>query len=83
MRRLHLKPEARRRLYALPPKHRDALFVALDDLEDSSRLGKPLAHEWEGAYRVACGPYRIVCQPLGDALVIHRIEHRAQVYRPR
>lgn len=83
MRRLHLKPEARRRLYALPPKHRDALFELLDELAAADWLGKALSKDLEGAYRVARGPFRLVVQPQGDALVVLRVQHRSEVYRSR
>lgn len=80
---LHLKPEARRRLYALPLKHREALFEALDELAAYGRLGKPLGNDLDGAYRLARGPYRLVVQPAGDAIVVLRVQHRDEVYRSR
>jgi len=80
---LHLKPEARRRLYALPPKHREAVFEMLDELGASGRLGKPLANDLDGAYRLARGPFRLVVQPAGVAVVVLRIQHRDEVYQPR
>ena len=80
---VHLKPEARRRLYALPLKHREAMFEVLAELTASGRLGMPLSKDLEGAYRLVRGEFRIVVQPAGDAIVVLRIQHRDEVYHPR
>jgi mRNA-degrading endonuclease RelE of RelBE toxin-antitoxin system len=49
------------------------------------RLSKPLRYELEGWHLARRGDYRVTFQILEDdrALLIGRIEHRADVYRPR
>lgn len=54
-------------------------------LDDPRNVGKPLQRELEGYWSARRGPYRVVYQlTAGDRVVqVVRIEHRADVYRPR
>jgi mRNA-degrading endonuclease RelE of RelBE toxin-antitoxin system len=49
------------------------------------RVGHPLQRELEGLWSARRGPYRIVYEVDDDArrIIVLRIDHRADVYRPR
>lgn len=49
------------------------------------RVGHPLQRELEGLWSARRGPYRIVYEVDDDArrVIVLRIDHRADVYRPR
>ena len=49
------------------------------------RVGRPLRRDLHGLWCARRGPYRIVYQidDAAELLVIVRIDHRADVYRPR
>jgi mRNA-degrading endonuclease RelE of RelBE toxin-antitoxin system len=84
---VQITPEGLRHLNKLPDKVRDAaLETALGPIaENPQRLGKPLVGELEGLRSARRGDYRIIYEILeGDEIVlIHRVQHRRDVYRPR
>lgn len=49
------------------------------------RVGHPLQRELEGFWSARRGPYRIIYEVDDDArrVIVVRIDHRADVYRPR
>jgi mRNA interferase RelE/StbE len=49
------------------------------------RVGHPLQRELEGLWSARRGPYRIIYEVDDDGprVVVVRIDHRADVYRPR
>jgi len=49
------------------------------------RVGQPLPRELAGHWTARRGPYRVVYEVDDDAAVVAvlRIDHRADVYRPR
>lgn len=54
-------------------------------LDNPRRVGGPLQRELAGLFSTRRGAYRVVCEILEDEaqVVVHRIDHRATVYRPR
>ncbi len=84
---VQLAPAAARSLDRLPYKVATAVveFVTATLPTDPYRMSKPLRFELEG-WRVARrGDYRVIFRLLLDdrVLVVGRIEHRAQAYRPQ
>ena len=77
---------ARRDLDKLPPRIVGAVIeFAFGDLaREPRRVGKPLGRELVGQYSARRGPYRLLYRIDDDAQTIwvHRIDHRANVYRP-
>lgn len=57
----------------------------LGALLDTRRVGHPLHRELAGLWAARRGPYRVVYEINEDAAVVNvvRIDHRADVYRPR
>lgn len=85
--RLQVAASAERALARLPEKVAAAvvefMLGALSD--DPLRVGRPLRREFEGLLSARRGAYRIVYEVHEDSKVVHvlRIDHRADVYRPR
>jgi mRNA-degrading endonuclease RelE of RelBE toxin-antitoxin system len=52
--------------------------------EDPSRLGKPLVGELAGLWSTRRGDYRIIYVIFEDdhVVLIHRVQHRRDAYRP-
>lgn len=77
---------ALRHLDRLPEKVRQAALETIFGpiAENPHRAGKPLGDELEGLRSARRGDYRIVYEILEDETVvlIHRIQHRRDVYRP-
>lgn len=78
---------AQRQLGRLPNRVAAAIaeFMLGPLLDEPLRVGGRLPRELEGLHSARRGSYRIVYEVLeADALVVvHRIDHRATVYRPR
>ena len=53
--------------------------------ENPHRVGGPLRRELADLHAARRGTYRIIYQIIDDRhlVVVHRIDHRANVYRPR
>jgi len=84
---VRITPEGLRHLDRLPPKVRHAALAALHGpiRENPYRLGKPLVGELSGLFSARRGDYRIVYS-IGEAakvVVVHRVQHRGDVYRLR
>lgn len=85
--RLQVAASAERALARLPEKVAAAvvefMLGALSD--DPLRVGRPLRREFEDLLSARRGAYRIVYEVHEDSKVVHvlRIDHRADVYRPR
>lgn len=71
----------------LPAKIRAAALEAIlgPIAENPQRAGKPLVGELTGLWSARRGDYRIVYEILeGEQIVVvHRVQHRGAVYRPR
>jgi mRNA interferase RelE/StbE len=84
---VQITPEGLRHLDQLPDKIRyAALETILGPLAGNPhRLGKPLVGELEGLHSARRGSYRIIYEIIEDETVvlIHRVQHRRDVYRPR
>ena len=84
---IELTPEARRHLNRLPEKIRDvAITLMLGSLSDNPhRAGKPLVGELEGLWSARRGDFRVVYEIDDDAniVIVLRVQHRGDVYRPR
>lgn len=80
-------PEGLRSVNRLPSKVRDAAreFAYGPLSRDPQRLGKPLMDELEGLLSARLGDYRVIYEILEEesVVLIHRIGHRRDVYRPR
>ncbi|HEY3833908.1 MAG TPA: type II toxin-antitoxin system RelE/ParE family toxin [Acidimicrobiia bacterium] len=79
--------EAVRHLDRLPAKIRSAAIeFALGSLADAPRrVGKPLVGELAGLWSARRGDYRVIYE-IDDGqrvVLIHRVQHRRDVYRPR
>ena len=80
-------PEAQRHLNNLPDKVRAAIleFVVGPLIADPGRLGKPLRGELEGLLSARREDYRVIYE-IDDAaglVIVHRAQHRGDVYRQR
>jgi mRNA interferase RelE/StbE len=79
-------PAAIRGLDRLPPKAAAAVveFATITLPSNPERMSKPLSNELEGLRSARRGDYRIVfsLNELTSVLLIVRIAHRANVYRP-
>jgi mRNA interferase RelE/StbE len=80
-------PEALRHLNDLPSKVREAALIALRGSisENPRQIGKPLVGDLAGLYSARRGDYRIIYEIDDEAnvVVVHRIQHRGDVYRRR
>jgi mRNA-degrading endonuclease RelE of RelBE toxin-antitoxin system len=84
---VEITPEGLRHLKRLPDKVRAAALVAIlgPIAENPQRLGKPLLGELEGLHSARRGDYRVIYQifEAERIILIHRVQHRRHVYRPR
>lgn len=84
---LVVAPSAGRGLDRLPGKAAAAVieFMLGPLLEDPRRVGHELVGDLEGLWAARRGPYRVVYEIDDRARQIRvlRIDHRADVYRPR
>lgn len=85
--KLVVAPSAERSLTRLPEKAAGAVveFMVGPLTEDPKRVGHRLPGELEGLWAARRGPYRVVYEieePAREVRVL-RIDHRADVYRPR
>lgn len=78
---------ARRDLSGIPPRVVPAIveFVYGDLAANPRRVGKPLERELAGAFSARRGPYRVLYDIDHDTETVQilRVDHRADVYRPR
>jgi mRNA-degrading endonuclease RelE of RelBE toxin-antitoxin system len=78
---------ARRDLRSVPPRIVPAIieFVYGDLARNPRRVGKPLQRELAGLWSARRGSYRVLYEIHDDQLVvlIIRVDHRADIYRPR
>jgi mRNA interferase RelE/StbE len=84
---LLLTAPAQRGLDRLPANVAAAVaeFLVGGLLEAPARVGKPLRRELKGLWSARRGPYRVVYEidEAARRVVVLRIDHRADVYRPR
>lgn len=84
---LEITSEGLRHLNQLPEKVRAAALTTIlgPIANNPQRLGKPLLGELEGLRSARRGDYRIIYEIIEDEMIvlIHRVQHRRDVYRPR
>lgn len=84
---VEITPEGLRHLNRLPEKVRTAaLELVLGALSfEPRRVGKPLVGELAGLWSARRGDYRVVYEIDEDesVVLVHRVQHRRDVYRPR
>ena len=84
---VEITPEGLRHLNQLPGKVRDAAIQAiLGPIAESPRwVGKPLVGELTGLWSARRGDYRVIYEIADDrkVVIVHRVQHRHAVYRPR
>jgi mRNA interferase RelE/StbE len=84
---IDITPEGLRHLNRMPAKVRDAaVALMLGALaEEPRRVGKPLVGDLEGLWSARRGDYRVIYEiDDGEQVVlVHRVQHRRDVYRPR
>jgi mRNA interferase RelE/StbE len=84
---LRVAPTAERALQRLPEPVAAAIveFVTGSLLDNPYRLGRPLARELAGYHAARRGDYRVIYRrdEAAGAVLVVRIDHRADVYRPR
>jgi mRNA interferase RelE/StbE len=84
---VEITPEGLRHLHRLPEKVRAAAVeLMLGGLARAPRrVGKPLVGELAGLWSARRGDYRIVYEldEETSVVLVHRVQHRRDVYRPR
>jgi mRNA interferase RelE/StbE len=84
---LVVAPSVDRTLQRLPEKAAAAVveFMLGSLLEDPHAVGRPLRRELEGLRVARRGPYRIVYEidEAARRVSMLRVDHRADIYRPR
>jgi len=84
---VEITPEGLRHLNQLPGKVRDAAIQAIlgPVAERPQRVGKPLVGELTGLWSARRGDYRVIYEVDDDrkVVIVHRVQHRRAVYRPR
>ena len=84
---VEITPEGLRHLNRIPEKVREAAIAAIQGpiAENPQRLGKPLLGELEGLHSARRGDYRVIYEIFEDekVVLIHRVQHRRDVYRRR
>ena len=87
MYRLRITPEGARSLDRLPDKVRSAVAETISGplAENPQRLGNPLVVALEGLRVARRGDYRIIYEidETGRLVIVHRVQHRRDVYRLR
>ena len=82
-----ITPEGLRHLRRLPEKVRVAALETMlgPVCENPRQVGKPLVGKLAGLFSARRGDYRIIYEILEEeaAVVVHRVQHRGDVYRPR
>ena len=84
---VEITPEGLRHLNRLPDKVRRAALETIFGpiAENPHRIGKPLVGELDGLRSARRGDYRVIYEIFDDdeTVLIHRIQHRRDVYRSR
>lgn len=85
--RIELAPAAIRDLDRTPRRYAAAVLEFLYGplAQNPHRVGKPLAQDFTGLHSGRRGDYRVIyeIQDVDHTVLVHRIDHRASVYRRR
>jgi mRNA interferase RelE/StbE len=84
---VEITPEGLRHLDRLPEKVRSAVVETIlgSIAENPHRAGKPLRGELEGLYSARRGGFRVIYEidEADQVVLVHRAQHRREVYRDR
>ncbi len=84
---VRVTPAAERGLAKLPPRAFNVVWAFLETVlpVNPQRVGKPLRGELTGLHSARRGDYRVIYEIFEDdrVVVVHRVDHRAHVYRSR
>lgn len=84
---VEITAEGRRNLARLAEKIADAVYAFVFEALSAApkRVGKPLVGEFKGLWSARREQYRVVYEidDLRHVVLIHRVAHRRDVYRPR
>ncbi|MEX0833100.1 MAG: type II toxin-antitoxin system RelE/ParE family toxin [Actinomycetota bacterium] len=84
---VEITPEGLRNLDRLPEKIRAAAIETIfgSIAENPQRAGKPLRGELEGLYSARRGEFRIIYEidEKARVVLVHRAQHRRDIYRRR
>lgn len=84
---IEITAEGLRHLNKLPDRVRHAAMESVFGpiADNPHRLGKPLVGELAGLWSARRGDYRIIYEifEADRVVLIHRVQHRRDVYRPR
>jgi len=84
---VEITPEGLRHLNRLPDKVRAAAteLILGSIAENPRRAGKPLVGVLDGLWSARRGDYRVVYEidDASEVVIIHRVQHRRDVYRSR
>lgn len=77
-----ISPEADREIGRMPRAIQIRFLGVAERLQKWPDVSgaKPLRRELKGLFRIRTGDYRIVFRPVGETLLIVRIDHRKDVY---
>jgi mRNA-degrading endonuclease RelE of RelBE toxin-antitoxin system len=84
---VEITPEGLRHLDRLPEKVRSAVVETIlgSIAGNPPRAGKPLRGELEGLFSARRGEFRVIYEidEANQVVLIHRVQHRRDVYRDR
>ena len=87
MYRIKLTASSLRHLDRLPEKVRDAVLELIRGVlaDEPRRVGKPLGGDLAGLWSARRAEYRVVYEIDEEAriVIVHRVQHRRDVYHPR
>ncbi|MDQ3155788.1 MAG: type II toxin-antitoxin system RelE/ParE family toxin [Actinomycetota bacterium] len=85
--KIQVSSEARRGLNRLPSKIASAVveFITGPLAENPQKLSKPLRGDLDGYRSARRGDYRVLIRIIesDEAVLVVRIDHRADIYRPK
>ncbi len=85
--KIQVSSEARRGLNRLPSKIASAVveFITGPLAENPQKLSKPLRGDLDGYRSARRGDYRVLIRIIesDEAVLVLRIDHRADIYRPK
>ena len=84
MYKIQVRGEAKKQILRIPPPHFNRIQQRISSLADNPRPEGAIKLQVETGYRVRVGDYRVLYE-IDDAaqtIVIYRVKHRQDVYRP-
>lgn len=82
MKRIRFNPDVPAQVRAIPKLQALKILQAIHlYAENGFPPLKPLKGEWEGILRLRVGDYRVLLSETDEAIQVHRVGHRGEVYR--